>query len=129
MPEGLDKESVSDKISQVKNNGKLAFDKNRSMCGCDNTFNIMERCVVAGCDSCVKNVENNNHQPAKIYKCRGRRISMPTKELSDKIEEDWSLNRGGSHIILMMLISKIQSLHSRCLVLCAANSFQRISRT
>ena len=106
MPEGLDKESVSDKMLQKENNGELVVDKNAIMCGCGNSLDLMERCVVAGCDSCVKNVESNNHQCAKICKCRGRRISMPAKELADKIEKDWNLEEvlGTDHPVFKDLI-------------------------
>ena len=61
------------------------------MRGCVNAFDLMEKCIDAGCDSCVKNGESINHRCAKIFKCMGRRVTMPAQELSDKIEKDWSL--------------------------------------
>ena len=57
VPEGLDKKSVSDKMLQEENICELVLDENAIMRGCDNAFDLMERCGVTGRDSCVKNVE------------------------------------------------------------------------
>ena len=65
MPEGVDKDIVSDKLLQEESSGLLVLDENAIMCGFGNTYDLMKRCVVAGCDSCVKNIESNNHQCAK----------------------------------------------------------------
>ena len=53
VPEGLDKKNVSGKMLQEENNCESVLDENAIMCGCGNAFDLMERCVAAGRDSCV----------------------------------------------------------------------------
>ena len=125
VPEGVNKERVSDKLLQEESSDESVLDENAILCGCGNAFDLMDKCVVAGCDSCVKYAESNNHQCAKICKCRGRRVTMPARELSEKIEKDWSLweidtnNPDFKDLIFALPVS----------CACAENSFQRISRT
>ena len=91
MPECVDKERVSEELFREDSSGELVLDENVIMSGCGNAFDPEGTCVVAGCDSCIKNVDSGNHTREKICKCRGRRVTMSAKELSDRIENDWSL--------------------------------------
>ena len=87
----------------------MVLDENAITCGCGN--------------GCVKNVESNNHQRAKICKCRGRRISMPAKELPDKMEKDWNLGEiiGTDHpdfkdlifALPVSILCAVRQIHSR----------------
>ena len=85
VTEGVDKEKVSDKLLQEESSDESVLDENAIMCGCGNAFDLLDkRVVAAGCDSCVTYVESNNHQCAKICKYRGRQVTMPARELSEK---------------------------------------------
>ena len=64
------------------------LDKNVIMSVCGNAFDSEEKFVVAGCNSCIKNVDSGNHKCEKICKGRGRRLTMLAQELSDRIEND-----------------------------------------
>ena len=61
MPQAVDKERVSDKLLQEKSSGESVLNETAIMSGCGNAFNLMETCVVAGCESCIKNVDNITH--------------------------------------------------------------------
>ena len=61
MPEAVDKERDSDNLLQEESSSESVLGKNSKMRGRGNAFDLMEKCVVAGCDSCVKNVESNNY--------------------------------------------------------------------
>ena len=88
MPECVNKERVSDKLSQEESSGKSVLDENAILIsGCCSTFNPEEKCVVAGCDSCIKILTATIIREQYFCKCRGRRGTMPVKELSDRTKK------------------------------------------
>ena len=103
MPECVDKERVSEELFREDSSGESVLDENAIMSGCGNAFNPEETCVVDGCNSCIKNVDSCNHRCVKSCRCRGRRVTISSKELSDRIENDWSLGEVDTRIPILKI--------------------------
>ena len=84
MPQAVDKERVSDRLLQEKSSGKSVLDETAIMSGCGNAFNLMEKCVVAGCESCIKNVDNNNHRVQRFANAGGVELQCRHKSCQIK---------------------------------------------